>query len=201
MKFLLRRRRDSSSGETHAAMERLAADSGLTSATSLAFCRAIFWLAASSSSCSSCRAGQKRAEGGGVERGGEWKERARDAHVWVDLGENGFELRRRGDSRKVKTEIPWSVPVRWLNCPRRWPRTRWAECLNAGLKEILQFKGLFICKCVYSAHRLRNWRAAPEFLARWFSRMDATVANIITNKKTIDRHKGRAIITAARPSR
>lgn len=40
--------------ETHAAMERLAADSGLTSATSLAFCKAIFWLAASSSSCSSC---------------------------------------------------------------------------------------------------------------------------------------------------
>lgn len=28
--------------ETHAAMERLAAESGLTSATSLAFCRAIF---------------------------------------------------------------------------------------------------------------------------------------------------------------
>lgn len=28
--------------ETHAAMERLAADSGLTSATSLAFCRASF---------------------------------------------------------------------------------------------------------------------------------------------------------------
>ena len=40
--------------ETHAAMERLAADSGLTSATSLAFCRAIFLLAACSSSCSSC---------------------------------------------------------------------------------------------------------------------------------------------------
>lgn len=48
---------------THAAMERLAADSGLTSATSLAFCRAIFWLAASSSSCSSCgEEGNQRAK-------------------------------------------------------------------------------------------------------------------------------------------
>lgn len=47
--------------ETHAAMERLAADSGLTSATSLAFCKASFWLAASSSSCSSC--GERRRNG------------------------------------------------------------------------------------------------------------------------------------------
>ncbi len=39
--------------DTHAAMERLAADSGLTSATSLAAWRAIFWLAACSPSCSS----------------------------------------------------------------------------------------------------------------------------------------------------
>lgn len=80
MKFLPRRRRDNSSGETHAAMERLAADSGLTSATSLAFCRAIFWLAASSSSCSSCRAGRKRAG-----QAKEW-EKARDAQGWVDWG-------------------------------------------------------------------------------------------------------------------
>lgn len=73
MEFLLRRHRDSSSSggsETHAAMERLAADSGLTSATSLAFCRAIFWLAASSSSCSSCGEG-----GAGRSRGGEGRER------------------------------------------------------------------------------------------------------------------------------
>lgn len=47
--------------KTHAAMERLAADSGLTSATSLAFCKAIFWLAASSSSCSSCE--ERRRDG------------------------------------------------------------------------------------------------------------------------------------------
>lgn len=38
---------------THAAIDRLAADSGLTSATSLAFCIAVFWLAASSCSSSS----------------------------------------------------------------------------------------------------------------------------------------------------
>lgn len=38
---------------THAAMDRLAADSGLTSATSFAFCIAVFWLAASSCSSSS----------------------------------------------------------------------------------------------------------------------------------------------------
>lgn len=40
--------------EPYAATETLAADTGLTSATSLAFCRASFWLAASSISSSSC---------------------------------------------------------------------------------------------------------------------------------------------------
>ena len=40
-------------GGTYTAMDMLAADRGLTSATSLAFWRASFWLAASSSSCSS----------------------------------------------------------------------------------------------------------------------------------------------------
>lgn len=42
--------------DTHMVTDMLAADSGLTSATSFAFCSASFWLAASSSSCSSCRA-------------------------------------------------------------------------------------------------------------------------------------------------
>lgn len=45
--------------EPYAAMEMLAADMGLTSATSLAFCRASFWLAASSISSSSCLDRQK----------------------------------------------------------------------------------------------------------------------------------------------
>lgn len=42
--------------DTHMVTDMLAADSGLTSATSFAFCSASFWLAASSSSCSSCKA-------------------------------------------------------------------------------------------------------------------------------------------------
>lgn len=41
---------------TYMVMDMLAAESGLTSATSFAFCSASFWLAASSSSCSSCKA-------------------------------------------------------------------------------------------------------------------------------------------------
>lgn len=57
--------------KTHAAMERLAADSGLTSATSLAFCKAIFWLAASSSSCSSC---EERRRDGETQKGNQKQE-------------------------------------------------------------------------------------------------------------------------------
>lgn len=185
-KILLRRRRDGG-GETHAAMERLAADSGLTSATSLAFCRAIFWLAASSSSCSSCGAGRGRGRKGKNQRRTGMSRLRGKRKESIQTRRFTKRKRKKKDKRHDRDfkqmEIPWSVPVRWPNCPRRWPRTHWAECLNAGLKEILQFKGLFICKCVYSVHRLRNWRATPEFLAQWFSRMDAAVANTITNKK------------------
>lgn len=41
---------------TYMVTDMFAAESGLTSATSFAFCSASFWLAASSSSCSSCKA-------------------------------------------------------------------------------------------------------------------------------------------------
>lgn len=94
--------------KTHAAMERLAADSGLTSATSLAFCKAIFWLAASSSSCSSC--GRRR--GDGAQKGKQKRE---------TLGEKSRKKKNRRVTRVAP--VPWSVPVHWPNCPQRWPRT------------------------------------------------------------------------------
>lgn len=150
-------------------MERLAADSGLTSATSLAFCKAIFWLAASSSSCSSC--GEKGREGGKKIR----SERcvrisrpleAEEIHQVEEqsYGFSAFDKRRGGVFKQIG--LPWSVPVRWPNCPQRWPRTHWAECLNTGLKEILHIKA-YLWVCAQRA-QTKNWHAVPEFLAEWF---------------------------------
>lgn len=118
---------------THAAIDRLAADSGLTSATSLAFCIAVFWLAASSCSSSSY-----------------W--RRRESFQLLDPSlyfhklacKNNTYISRKWQKQQSRTKVKWDFEASCiLQMFKKRPNTLYL-CCTSNKRENVFFLGLIL---------------------------------------------------------